>query len=77
MEVSGAPEVVFERVKIQLKARLGAEVYSNWFGSLMLARLFQKRGQALRPDRLPETLDQQSLCRSHQRALEEGTMQTS
>jgi len=37
MEVSGAPEIVFERVKTQLRARLGAEVYSNWFGSLMLA----------------------------------------
>src|SRR5690606_22051265 len=37
MEAPGAPEVIFERVKAQLKARLGAEVYSNWFGSMMLA----------------------------------------
>jgi chromosomal replication initiator protein len=37
MEAPGAAEVIFERVKAQLKARLGAEVYSNWFGSMMLA----------------------------------------
>jgi chromosomal replication initiator protein len=37
---AGAPkgaEAVFERVKAQLKARLGNEVYNNWFGSMMLA----------------------------------------
>lgn len=37
MTVVGAPEVIFERVKAQLKAKLGNEVYSNWFGSMMLA----------------------------------------
>ncbi len=27
----------FERVKAQLKARLGAEVYSSWFGRMKVA----------------------------------------
>ena len=27
----------FERVKVQLKARLGSEVYSSWFGRMKLA----------------------------------------
>jgi hypothetical protein len=37
MGLKGTPEVVFERVKAQLKARLGNEVYTNWFGSMKLA----------------------------------------
>lgn len=34
---TGNPEAVFERVKAQLKARLGNEVYSSWFGRMKLA----------------------------------------
>jgi chromosomal replication initiator protein len=30
-------ETIFERVKAQLKARLGSEVYSSWFGRMKLA----------------------------------------
>ena len=30
-------ESVFERVKAQLKARLGSEVYSSWFGRMKLS----------------------------------------
>ncbi|MCB1453939.1 MAG: chromosomal replication initiator protein DnaA, partial [Rhizobiaceae bacterium] len=33
----GDAEKNFERVKAQLKARLGAEVYSSWFGRMKLA----------------------------------------
>lgn len=39
-EMSGASqdaEIVFKRVKSQLKARLGNEVYSSWFGRMKLA----------------------------------------
>ncbi len=34
--VSGEPEQVFEKVKAQLKARLGNDVYSSWFGRMTL-----------------------------------------
>jgi chromosomal replication initiator protein len=34
---SDAATAVFERVKAQLKARLGTEVYSSWFGRMKLA----------------------------------------
>lgn len=34
---SEGPEQNFERVKVQLKARLGSEVYSSWFGRMKLA----------------------------------------
>ena len=37
MPGSEGPEQVFERVKAQLKARLGGEVYSSWFGRMKLA----------------------------------------
>jgi chromosomal replication initiator protein len=37
MGVSEGPEHNFERVKAQLKARLGTEVYSSWFGRMKLA----------------------------------------
>ncbi len=38
-ETRGAGEaaVIFDRVKAQLKARLGTEVYSSWFGRMKLA----------------------------------------
>lgn len=32
-----AAETAFERVKAQLKARLGADVYTSWFGRMKLA----------------------------------------
>ncbi|EKF44344.1 chromosomal replication initiation protein [Nitratireductor indicus C115] len=35
-EKSGPSEVVFDRVKAQLRARLGSEVYSSWFGRMKL-----------------------------------------
>ncbi|TIV87640.1 MAG: chromosomal replication initiator protein DnaA, partial [Mesorhizobium sp.] len=35
--VSSDAEQKFERVKAQLKARLGAEVYSSWFGRMKVA----------------------------------------
>jgi chromosomal replication initiator protein len=34
---SSDAEQKFERVKAQLKARLGAEVYSSWFGRMKVA----------------------------------------
>ena len=34
-----AAEKVFERVKAKLKARLGPEVYSSWFGRMLLAEV--------------------------------------
>jgi len=34
---SGGAEKTFDRVKAQLKARLGTEVYSSWFGRMKLA----------------------------------------
>src|SRR5690606_4347464 len=34
---SGEAVAVFERVRAQLKARLGTEVYSSWFGRMKLA----------------------------------------
>lgn len=34
---SGAAEKVFDRVRAQLRARLGAEVYSSWFARMKLA----------------------------------------
>jgi chromosomal replication initiator protein len=37
MAVSGDEEQIFERVRTQLKARLGSEVYSSWFGRMKLA----------------------------------------
>ena len=37
MAASSDAERVFERVKTQLKARLGGEVYSSWFGRMKLA----------------------------------------
>ena len=37
MEPSGKPDDVFERVRAQLRARLGNEVFSNWFGQMKLA----------------------------------------
>jgi len=37
MADSEGPEQNFERVKAQLKARLGSEVYSSWFGRMKLA----------------------------------------
>jgi len=37
MVASGDAEQKFERVKAQLKARLGAEVYSSWFGRMKVA----------------------------------------
>ncbi|MHA6644191.1 chromosomal replication initiator protein DnaA [Mesorhizobium sp. A623] len=37
MAASSEAESRFERVKIQLKARLGSEVYSSWFGRMKLA----------------------------------------
>ena len=37
MAPSGGPEVNFERVMAQLKARLGQEVFSSWFGRMKLA----------------------------------------
>lgn len=33
----GTGERVFERVKVQLRARLGADIYSSWFGRMKLA----------------------------------------
>ncbi|MBP0440554.1 chromosomal replication initiator protein DnaA [Tianweitania sediminis] len=33
----GAGELVFERVKVQLRTRLGAEVFNSWFGRMKLA----------------------------------------
>ncbi|TWH27266.1 chromosomal replication initiator protein [Aminobacter sp. J15] len=37
MTQSSGPEANFERVKAQLKARLGNDVYSSWFGRMQLA----------------------------------------
>ena len=37
MATSSEAERVFERVRTQLKARLGGEVYSSWFGRMKLA----------------------------------------
>ncbi len=37
MAASSDAEQKFERVKTQLKARLGAEVYSSWFGRMKVA----------------------------------------
>ncbi|MEO3997554.1 chromosomal replication initiator protein DnaA [Mesorhizobium sp. CAU 1732] len=37
MAPSNGPEAIFERVKTQLKARLGNDVYSSWFGRMMVA----------------------------------------
>src|SRR5690606_1146206 len=37
MAGSSEAESRFERVKVQLKARLGSEVYSSWFGRMKLA----------------------------------------
>lgn len=37
MPEPGGPEQNFERVRAQLKARLGGEVYSSWFGRMKLA----------------------------------------
>ncbi|TIU57863.1 MAG: chromosomal replication initiator protein DnaA, partial [Mesorhizobium sp.] len=37
MAGSSDAEQKFERVKAQLKARLGAEVYSSWFGRMKVA----------------------------------------
>ncbi|RVD20077.1 DnaA N-terminal domain-containing protein, partial [Mesorhizobium sp. M4B.F.Ca.ET.017.02.2.1] len=37
MVASSDAEQKFERVKTQLKARLGAEVYSSWFGRMKVA----------------------------------------
>ena len=37
MAASSGAEKNFERVKAQLKARLGSEVYSSWFGRMKLA----------------------------------------
>lgn len=37
MAASGGSEANFERVKAQLKARLGNDVYSSWFGRMKLA----------------------------------------
>ncbi|MDP1086509.1 hypothetical protein Q6245_29520, partial [Klebsiella pneumoniae] len=33
---AGPSDAVFERVKTQLRARLGSEVYSSWFGRMKL-----------------------------------------
>ncbi|EIM71989.1 chromosomal replication initiator protein DnaA, partial [Nitratireductor aquibiodomus RA22] len=33
---AGPSEAIFERVKTQLRARLGSEVYSSWFGRMKL-----------------------------------------
>jgi chromosomal replication initiator protein len=37
MAASSGAEKAFERVKAQLKARLGSEVYSSWFGRMKVA----------------------------------------
>ncbi|UUP17718.1 chromosomal replication initiator protein DnaA [Nitratireductor thuwali] len=37
MDGSSSSNAVFERVQAQLKARLGTEVYSSWFGRMKLA----------------------------------------
>jgi chromosomal replication initiator protein len=37
MAASDSADKIFERVKAQLKARLGSEVYSSWFGRMKLA----------------------------------------
>src|SRR6476620_5154303 len=39
MDGSATPEVntIFERVTAQLKARLGTDVYSSWFGRMQIA----------------------------------------
>jgi chromosomal replication initiator protein len=37
MTQSSGPEANFERVKAQLKARLGQDVYSSWFGRMKVA----------------------------------------
>jgi len=37
MTASGDADRIFERVKAQLKAKLGTEVYSSWFGRMKLA----------------------------------------
>lgn len=37
MAASSDAEKIFERVRTQLKARLGSEVYSSWFGRMKLA----------------------------------------
>ena len=37
MASDGGPEENFERVRVQLKARLGNDVYSSWFGRMKLA----------------------------------------
>ena len=37
MTASTEAEQRFERIKVQLKARLGSEVYSSWFGRMKLA----------------------------------------
>ncbi|MBX3567409.1 MAG: chromosomal replication initiator protein DnaA [Rhizobiaceae bacterium] len=36
MAGKGGSEAAFERVKLQLRARLGAEVYTSWFGRMKL-----------------------------------------
>src|SRR5690606_35065507 len=37
MTPASGPEANFERVKAQLKARLGNDVYSSWFGRMKIA----------------------------------------
>jgi len=37
MAAANDAEKIFERIRTQLKARLGSEVYSSWFGRMKLA----------------------------------------
>jgi chromosomal replication initiation ATPase DnaA len=60
---------VFERVMARLKAQVGQEVFTSWFGRLKLQSASKSVVRLSVPDGLPEVMDQQQISRPDQRAV--------
>jgi hypothetical protein len=52
---------VFERVMARLKAQVGQEVFTSWFGRLKLQSASKSVVRLSVPDGLPEVMDQQQI----------------
>jgi chromosomal replication initiation ATPase DnaA len=60
---------VFERVMARLKAQVGQEVFTSWFGRLKLQSASKSVVRLSVPTAFPQIMDQQQVSRPDQRAV--------
>ena len=66
---TASPDEAFERLLSKLKARVGSEIFSSWFGRLKLDEVSKSVVRSSVPTAIPALMDQQPLCRNADHAV--------